>query len=104
MLCVPGCKVLLDTCRLFLSDHPLSVEPLHSGIQAQSLHSLLTADWCLNCADSCTTQGAVCVAEAGPLDLLLTVRSEESADHRALRSTDHKGLGLEVEFSGGKCI
>ena len=39
----------------------------------------------------------MCVAEAGPLDLLLTVRSEESA-----RSTDHKGPGLEVEFSGGQ--
>ena len=39
----------------------------------------------------------MCVAEAGPLDLLLTVRSEESA-----RSTGHKGPGLEVEFSGGQ--
>ena len=55
------------------------------------------ADWCLNFAGPCTTKGAVCVAEAGPLDLLLTMRNEEMAG-----SSDDKRPGLEVEFSGGQ--
>lgn len=55
------------------------------------------AEWCLNCAGPCTTKGAVCVAEAGPLDLLLTMRSKAKAG-----SGDDKRLGLEIEFSGGQ--
>lgn len=37
------------------------------------------------------------MAEAGPLDLLLTVRSEGGA-----ANTGSSGLELEVEFSGGR--
>lgn len=95
LLC--DCRALLDTCRLFLSDHPSSVEPLHSGIQHR--HCTHTAaDWCLSFAGPCTTKGAVCVAEAGSLDLLLTMRSEEMAGS----SDDKKLPRLEVEFCGGQ--
>ena len=39
----------------------------------------------------------MCVAEAGPLDLLLTMRSQAQTG-----STDDKRPGLEIEFSGGQ--